>query len=64
LGNAELHPARAHLGISELTWEQWSDDVRMRVGKEILNRRIFPPRDYFKDSTVVARGSERPARVA
>jgi len=64
LGNANLHAARAHLGISELTWEQWSDDVRLRVGREILHRKIFPPRDYFRDDTVVKRGSERPAKVA
>ncbi len=64
LGNTDLHAARAHLGISELTWEQWSEDVRNRVGLEILHRRIFPPRDYFKDATVVARGSERPERAA
>ena len=64
LGKADLHAARAHLGISELTWEQWSDDVRLRVGREILYRRIFPPRDYFRDDTVVKRGSDRRARVA
>lgn len=49
LGRAPLHAARGHLGISELTWEQWSDDVRARVGREILRRRLFPPRDYFRD---------------
>ena len=54
LGNAPLHAARAHLGIGELTWEQWSDDVRARVGQELLRRKMFPPRDYFRDSTTVA----------
>jgi hypothetical protein len=49
LGRAELHAARAHLGIGELTWEQWSDDIRARVGRELLRRRIFPPRGYFRD---------------
>ncbi|HUK31203.1 MAG TPA: hypothetical protein VLV89_08815 [Candidatus Acidoferrum sp.] len=49
LGRAELHAARAHLGIGELTWEQWSDDVKARVGRELLRRRMFPPRDYFRD---------------
>jgi hypothetical protein len=51
LGGAELHAARAHLGIGELTWEQWSDDVKARVGRELLRRRIFPPRDYFRDTS-------------
>lgn len=54
LGHAELHAARAHLGIGELTWEQWSDDVRARVGQELLRRKMFPPRDYFRDSACVA----------
>lgn len=51
LGRAELHAARAHLGIGELTWEQWSDEVKARVGRELLRRRMFPPRDYFRDVT-------------
>ncbi|HEV3218502.1 MAG TPA: hypothetical protein VGZ48_01925 [Candidatus Acidoferrales bacterium] len=51
LGGAELHAARAHLGIGELTWEQWSDDVKARVGRELLRRRIFPPRGYFRDAS-------------
>jgi hypothetical protein len=70
LDKAELHAARAHLGVSELTFEQWSDDVRARVGRELLRRKMFPPRDYFRDSATVAehkaavRGSERPPRAA
>ncbi len=51
LGRAELHAARAHLGISELTWEQWADDVRARVGRELLRRRLFPPREYFREDS-------------
>jgi len=54
LGCAELHAARAHLGIGELTFEQWRDDVRDRVGRELLRRKMFPPRDYFRDSICVA----------
>jgi hypothetical protein len=60
LGNAELHAARAHLGIGELTWEQWSDDVRARVGRELLARRIFPPRHYFRDATLARTPVDRP----
>jgi len=63
LGRAELHAARAHLGIGELTWEQWSDDVRARVGRELLRRRIFPPRDYFRDVTE-PRGATRDSRAS
>jgi len=63
LGCAELHAARGHLGISELTWEQWSDDVRDRVGREILRRRLFPPRDYFRDEAY-APAAAREAKAA
>jgi hypothetical protein len=59
LGGAELHAARAHLGIGELTWEQWSDEVKARVGRELLRRRMFPPRDYFRD-TVHQRAEAKP----
>ncbi len=63
LGRAELHAARAHLGIGELTWEQWSDEVRTRVGSELLRRRMFPPRDYFRDVSEPRAASE-PRRSA
>lgn len=64
LGRAELQSARAHLGISELTWEQWSDDVRARVGHELLRRRLFPPRDYFRDPNTVRDVKSGPQRAA
>jgi hypothetical protein len=48
VGAAEHEAARKHLGISELTWIQWNDDVRLRVGRELLRRRIFPPKQYFR----------------
>jgi hypothetical protein len=63
LGRAELHAARAHLGVSELTWEQWADDVRARVGREILRRKLFPPRNYFRDEAFapIAERNAKPA---
>src|SRR2546425_6401281 len=36
LGGAEYHTARKHLGISELTWADWADEIRDRVGRELL----------------------------
>ena len=57
LGNADLHTARGHLGISELTWEQWSDDVRMPRGTaRFFIAEYFRLRDYFKDSTRCGEG--------
>ncbi|MFY9584032.1 MAG: hypothetical protein WAR21_06020, partial [Candidatus Acidiferrales bacterium] len=35
LGGAEYHAARRQMGISELTWAQWADEIRDRVGREL-----------------------------
>lgn len=48
VGCAELQSARKHLGVGEITWSQWVDEVRVRVGGELLRRGMFPPRDYFR----------------
>jgi hypothetical protein len=47
---ADYHAARARLGISELTWSDWRDDIRRIVGKELLRVGIFPPQRYFNRS--------------
>jgi hypothetical protein len=51
VGGAEYPNARKHLGIGEIMWNQWLDDVRLRVGRELLRRGMFPPRDYFRSAT-------------
>jgi hypothetical protein len=43
----EYPAARARLGLSELTWSQWRDDIRDLVGRELLRARVFPPGAYF-----------------
>ncbi len=55
LGRAEYHAARQHLGISELTWANWADEVRQRVGKELMRAGLFPPGRYFHEFTLEAR---------
>ena len=50
LGGADYHRARNFLGLSEYAWSQWADQVRRRIGKELLRRGLCPPREYFKDS--------------
>jgi hypothetical protein len=47
LGLAPYDKARHFLGLTEYSWGNWSDEVRRRVGKELLRRRMFPPRRYF-----------------
>lgn len=51
LGGAEFHAARRHLGISETTWADWTEEIRLRVGRELLRSGIFPPSQYFQVMT-------------
>jgi hypothetical protein len=34
---------RHFLGISEMNWVQWTEEIRRRAGKEMLRRGMFPP---------------------
>lgn len=47
LGLAPYDRARHFLGLSELSWVKWTEEIRRRCGKELLSRRMFPPRRYF-----------------
>jgi hypothetical protein len=51
LGLAPYERARHFLGISERSWVDWSEEVRRRCGKELLKRRMFPPRKYFREGS-------------
>jgi hypothetical protein len=57
LGGAEYQAARRHLGISELTWADWSEDIRTRVGRELASAGVFPPSKYFQSSSIPAPGN-------
>jgi hypothetical protein len=50
LGLAPYENARHFLGLTELAWSTWSEEVRRRCGKELLYRGMFPPRKYFKNA--------------
>jgi len=54
LGGAEYPAARRHLGISERTWADWAEEIRMRVGKELASTGVFPPSKYFQTSSLPA----------
>jgi hypothetical protein len=47
LGCAPYDKARHFLGISERCWVQWTEQIRFRVGGELLYRGMFPARKYF-----------------
>jgi hypothetical protein len=57
LGGAEYKAARRHLGISELTWADWAEEIRRRVGQELSRSGVFPPSKYFHASSIAAPGN-------
>jgi hypothetical protein len=54
LGGAEYQAARRHLGISELTWGDWAEEIRRLVGRELTRAGVFPPSKYFRETTAKA----------
>jgi hypothetical protein len=56
LGGAEYQVARRHLGISELTWADWAEEIRGRVGGELARSGVFPPSKYFRVSSIERAG--------
>ena len=50
LGGAEYQAARRHLGISELTWADWAEEIRRAVGSELTRAGVFPPSKYFRET--------------
>jgi len=51
LGLAPYENARHFLGLSENSWVQWTEEIRKRCGKELLQRGMFPPRRYFRNAS-------------
>ena len=49
LGGAEYHAARHLLGLSETSWSVWAEEIRTRVGRELLRAGMFPPSRYFRE---------------
>jgi hypothetical protein len=47
VGGAEYQAARRLLGLSETSWSFWTDEIRARVGRELLRAGMFPPSRYF-----------------
>jgi hypothetical protein len=54
LGRADYQAARRHLGISELTWADWAEEIRKDVGRELTRSGVFPPSRYFRETTAKA----------
>jgi hypothetical protein len=54
LGGAEYQAARRHLGISELTWADWAEEIRRLAGRELTRAGLFPPSKYFREASARA----------
>ncbi len=64
LGGLEYERARRMLGISKLTWADWVDEIRDRVGRELMRAGMFPPGRYFREmSSQRERGSKTSRRA-
>jgi hypothetical protein len=49
LGGCEYRLARQRMGLSEVGWTNWTDEIRRDVGRELLRTGIFPPSRYFRE---------------
>jgi hypothetical protein len=54
LGGAEYEAARHLFGLSERTWSDWAEEIRQRVGAELIRAHIYPPARYFRQATTPA----------
>jgi hypothetical protein len=49
LGGCEYQLARQRMGLSELGWTNWTEEIRRDVGRELLRTGMFPPSRYFRE---------------
>jgi len=57
LGGAEYEAARLLLGLSERTWSDWAEEIRARVGAELIRAHMYPPARYFGSGVAEAGGA-------
>lgn len=64
LGGAEYEAARHLLGLSERTWSDWAEEVRARVGSELIRAGMYPPARYFRQPSAKRTAATSPAKAA
>jgi hypothetical protein len=64
LGGAEYEAARHLLGLSERTWSDWAEEIRHRVGAELIRAHIYPPARYFRQASTPASAPPGSTNVA
>jgi hypothetical protein len=63
LGGAEYQAARHLLGLSERTWSDWAEEIRARVGSELIRAGMYPPARYFRQASARSTKDAREARM-
>lgn len=64
LGGAEYEAARLLLGLSERTWSDWAEEIRARVGAELIRAHMYPPARYFRQASPKRVGHEASTNAA
>ena len=49
LGGCAYELARQRMGLSEMGWTNWTDEIRRDAGRELLRTGRFPPSRYFRE---------------
>jgi hypothetical protein len=63
LGGAEYQAARHLLGLSERTWSDWAEEIRARVGSELIRAGMYPPARYFRQASATSTNDAREAKM-
>ena len=51
MGGCEYELACQRMGLSEVGWTNWTDEIRRDVGRELMRVGMFPPSRYFREHT-------------
>lgn len=46
---APWESVRHFLGLSEMGWVRWTEDIRKVVGSELVRRGVYPVKAYFEE---------------
>ena len=64
LGGCAYELARQRMGLSEVGWTNWTDEIRRDVGRELLRAGMCPPSRYFQEMTANPRPRAEKGRGA
>ena len=64
LGGCEYQLARQRMGLSEMGWVNWTEEIRREAGRELLRAGMCPPSRYFREASAAWRGRTQRNRGA